>query len=414
MQNNNPALPNNDQGDDKTIIYSSSNSVTDKKESDNEKTKIQDSPASKPTAANEAKEIVNTPQTPNDSIPNKLAELNSKKTDSKISTGLFAGGIAAAAVGGVAAGTAFSDEIKDAFTPDGFNAPESPEAEAQQVDGSTDQGIENASNIHQTAFHEGGSSTNLPPVSDNISSFEISSTDIDGNIYSVSLSDFDGNGSIDSQTGNIQLVDGTSVSFTQTGENLSPLFGEGTEIALPNEYQGQASFASYLPVEGEFSTGNDSYVYQVQAGDTLSEIAEANNTSVEHIMELNPEITDPHTIHTADHLLIPENDNISNPYAGGVGLGGNIDTLADSNQPIVSDDSNQTIISDASIAEGTHDASYEQVDWASFSDDAANIENSEYEEELSQTDFDSIETPESYIDLSFNDFDNTDVSSDFI
>lgn len=405
MQNNNPALPNNDQGDDKTIIYSSSNSITDKKESDNEKTQIQDSPPSKPIASNETKEIVNTPQPPNESIPSKLAELNSKKTDSKISTGLFAGGIAAAAVGGVAAGTAFSDEIKDAFTADGFNAPESPEAEAQQVDGSTDQGIGNASNIHQTAFHEGGSSTNLTPVSDNISSFEISSTDIDGNTYSVSLSDFDGDGNIDSQTGNIQLVDGTSVSFTQTGENLSPLFGEGTEIALPNEYQGQASFASYLPVEGEFSSGNDSYVYEVQAGDTLSEIAEANNTSVANIMELNPEIVDPNMIYTSDQLLIPSNDNISNPYAGGVGLEGNDDSPVDFSQPT---------ISGASIAEGTLDESYEQVDWASFSDDAANIENSEYEEELSQTDFDSIETPESYIDLSYNDFDNSDVSADFI
>jgi len=173
---------------------------------------------------------------------------------------------------------------------------------------------------------------------------------------------------------------------------------------LPNDYQGQAGFASYFPPLDEFTT--DSSVYEVQAGDTLSEIAEANNTSVANIMELNPEIIDPNTIHTADHLLIPENDNISNPYAGGVGLGGNIDALGDSNQPIISDDS---------MVEGTLDANYDEVDWASFSDDTASIENSSaYDEAFSQTDFDSIETPESYIDLSSNDFDNTDVSSDFI
>jgi LysM repeat protein len=413
MQNNNPALPNNDQGDDKTIIFSSSNSMTDKKDGDNEKTQIQNSPAPKPTATNDTKEIEDTPQTPINSIPNKPADLNSKKTDNKISAGLFAAGVAAAAVGGVAAGTAFSDEIKDVFTADGSNAPESPEAEAQQVnpeqqvDGSTDQSIGNASNFHQTAFHEGESSINseIPSNNDNISSLEISTTDTDGNTYSVSLIDFDGDGSIDVQSGNIQLVDGTSVSFTQTGEDLSPLFGEDTEIALPNDYQGQAGFANYFQPEGEFSTGNDSYVYEVQAGDTLSEIAEANNTSVANIMELNPEIIDPNIIHTADHLLIPENDNISNPYAGGVGLGGNMDTLAESNQPI---------ISDGSTAEGTLDPNYAEVDWASFSDETATVENSEYDEELSQTDFDSIETPESYIDLSSNDFDNSDVSADFI
>jgi LysM repeat protein len=421
MQNNNSALPNNDQGDDKTIIFSSSNSMSEKKEVDNEKTQIQDSPAPKPTATNDTKEIEDTPQAPSNSIPSKPADLNSKKTDNKISSGLFAGGLAAAAVGGVAAGTIFSEEIKEAFTADGFNSPDSPEAEAQQVnpeqqvDGSTNQGIVNASNIHQTAFHEGGLSNNLPPVVDNISSLEISSTDIEGNIYNVSIIDYDGDGSIDAQTGNIQLVDGTSVSFTQTGEDLSPLFGDNTEIALPNDYQVQPDFANNLPIEDEFSTGNDSHVYEVQAGDTLSEIAEANNTSVANIMELNPEIVDPNMIYTSDHLLIPENDNISNPYAGGVGLDGNINPITDSNESIISDDSSQSIISDGSTAEGTLDPNYAEVDWASFSDDTASVENSStYDEAFSQTDFDSFESPESYIDLSSNDYNNSDVSSDFI
>jgi LysM repeat protein len=423
MQNNNPALPNNDQGEDKTIIYSSSNSITEKKESDNEKTQIQDSPASKPITTDGAKEIVNTPPPLSDSIPDKKAELDSKKTDSKISPGLFAGGMAAAAAGGVAVGTIFSDDIKEIFTAENLDAIDSPETEVQEVnsgqaiDGSAHQSNGNASNFHQTAFHEGelSNNSNIPSANHQFSSLEISTNDTDGNTYSVSLLDFDGDGSIDSQTVNIQLVDGTSVTYTETGENLNPLFSEITQIAMPNDYQGQPGFVNFFPPENEFSPGNDSYVYEVQAGDTLSEIAEANNTSIAHIMELNPEIVNPHTIYTGDNLLIPENDNISNPYAGGVGLDGNHNNNSDSNQLIISDDSNQPIISDDSMAEGTLDANYDEVDWASFSDDNASIENSSgYDEVFSQTDFDSIETPESYIDLTSNNFDNTDVTSDFI
>ncbi len=394
---------NNDQGDDKTIIFSSTENTAGKKDEaekisrsdDNEKTQIQDSPAPK---SNSADSKVN-----NETVPNKLADLNSKKTDSKISPGLFAAGVAGAAIGGTALGTAFSDEIKEVFNVESFNAPDSPEAEAQEVnpahplDNSTGQGLGNTSNIHQTAFHEDSSVSHsqIPIAGDHASSFEISSTDTAGNTYTVSIVDIDGDGDVDSQSGHIQLVDGSSVSFTQTGDNLSPLFGNNAAFASANDFHGQAGFTA----------GNDTHVYEIQAGDTLSEIADANHTSVAHLMELNPDITDPNLIYADHNLVIPNNDNISNPYEGGVGLEGHVNNIVESNDSIVTGDS---------LAGDTPDGDYANVDWASFSDDAANGDNSAYGEALSQTDFDSFDAPESYTDFASNDLGNLDISADFM
>lgn len=55
--------------------------------------------------------------------------------------------------------------------------------------------------------------------------------------------------------------------------------------------------------------------YVIQPGDTLSEIAQSYSTSVDHIMALNPEITNPDLIYAGDNLVIPLGDNESNPYA---------------------------------------------------------------------------------------------------
>jgi len=408
MQNNNSMPSNNDQGDDKTIIFSSSENTAGKKEEtekisrgdDNEKTQIQDSPAPQLISANSTAS--------NEAVPNKLADLNTKKTDSKISPGLFAAGVAGAAIGGTALGTAFSDEIKEVFNVESFNAPDSPEAEAQEVnpahplDNSTGQGLGNTSNILQTAFHEDSSESHsqIPIAGDHASSFEISSTDTAGNTYTVSMVDIDGDGDVDSQSGHIQLVDGSTVSFTQTGDNLNPLFGHNAEIASVNDFHGNPAFAAYNPLPE-----NDTHVYEIQAGDTLSEIADANHTSVAHLMELNPDITDPNLIYADHNLVIPNNDNISNPYEGGVGLEGHENNLTASNDLVVNGDS---------VAGDTPDGDYANVDWASFSDDAANGDNSAYGEALSQTDFDSFEASESYTDFASNDLGNLDISADFM
>jgi len=407
MQNNNSIPSNNDQGDDKTIIFSSTENTAGKKDEaekisksdDNEKTQIQDSPAPKSNSADS--------KANNENVPNKLADLNSKKTDSKISPGLFAAGVAGAAIGGTALGTAFSDEIKEVFNVESFNAPDSPEAEAQEVNSSqisdiatdTLQGAD--SNIHPTAFHSDSSIEHPDTLtSDHVSSFEISSTDTAGNTYTVSMVDIDGDGDVDSQSGHIQLVDGSSVSFTQTGDNLNPLFGHNAEIASVNDFHGNPAFAAYNPLPE-----NDTHVYEIQAGDTLSEIAEANNTSVAHLMELNPDITDPNLIYASHNLVIPNNDNISNPYEGGVGPEGHVNNIVESNDSTVTGDS---------LAGDASEGDYANVDWASFSDDAANADNSAYGEALSQTDFDSFEAPESYNDFDSNDLDNLDISADFM
>ena len=71
---------------------------------------------------NEKTRIVNDGNASNNSIDNKanISDGQKKKTtkDSNkgVSPGTFAAGVGAAGIGGVAAGAAFSDEIKDAFT----------------------------------------------------------------------------------------------------------------------------------------------------------------------------------------------------------------------------------------------------------------------------------------------------------
>ncbi len=61
--------------------------------------------------------------------------------------------------------------------------------------------------------------------------------------------------------------------------------------------------------------------YEIVRGDTLSEIAEANDVSIKELMEANPEITDPHAIVEGQEIIIPEATG-SPVYDEGVGLGG--------------------------------------------------------------------------------------------
>jgi LysM repeat protein len=444
MEPANQNLTNNGQDDDKTIIYSSTDNSSVKKEStekttinnDSEKTQFQDSSIPKPNVgrvpsnndmektqihnsqttnlggSTEKKEAQSTASETSNPVPNKLDELKSKKSDNKVSTGLFAAGVAGAAIGGVALGANFSDEIKEVFAVDSFDAPDSPESEAQEVIPEqetqvNEQAMGIGSDPIQTAFH-GGVGLENPEASlgqEQASSFEISSTDESGNIYNVSFVDLDGDGKIDSQSGSIQLVDGTSVSFTETGENLSSLFNAKPEIASLQDYQGQPEFINLFSPANTLDTGSATHVYEIQAGDTLSEIAEANHTSIEHLMELNPDITDADEIFAGDDLVIPNNDNISNPYEVSA-------DLADMNQ---NSESNTPVVSESSLAGAeVNNDEYAQVDWASFSDDAPNNGNDAYGEELAQTDFDSFETPDSYTDFDSSDYGSTDVSADFM
>jgi LysM repeat protein len=139
-------------------------------------------------------------------------------------------------------------------------------------------------------------------------------------------------------------------------------------------------------------SNSGTHIYEVQAGDTLSQIAADNDTSIANIMELNPEISDPNIIYAHQDIEIPNNDNISNPYEGGVGL------------------ENQSVVyGDISNEYNTTEGNYDSVDWASFNDEPVIADNSDYYSALSQTDFDNYGSTDSYYE-----YGNDGLSSEFI
>lgn len=384
---NNKQNLNSNQDDDKTIVFSSSNKVQDIDNSDktvvsndSDKTQIQSSPSI--SSDNTEKPI----QDSNDSgdssnTSSKIDNLKNMNKKSVTSSAAVAAGVVGAGVAGAALGTIYSDEIKDVFPVGGFDAPESPEAEAQTAITENPTNPINDGEVVGQGVNAGQTSN---PTVDHSSTYEVSATDVDGNTYSVSFLDIDSDGIIDSQTANIHFVDGSSISYTETGENINPFFSNNSGIASIQDFGGIPDF-----VEG---TNSATHIYEVQAGDTLSQIAADNNTSIANIMELNPEISDPDVIYAHQDIVIPNNDNISNPYEGGIGL---------DNQSVVYGD----ISNDSNATEGNYDS----LDWASFNDDPVVADNSDYDSALSQTDFDNYGSTDSYYE-----YGNDDVSSEFI
>ncbi len=53
-----------------------------------------------------------------------------------------------------------------------------------------------------------------------------------------------------------------------------------------------------------FSIKVEPTVYQIKRGDTLSKIAKRKGTTVDNLLELNPEITDPNLIYEGDTLKV--------------------------------------------------------------------------------------------------------------
>lgn len=384
---NNKKNLNSNQDDDKTIVFSSSNKVQDLDNSDktvvsndSDKTQIQSSPSI--SSDNTEKPI----QDSNDSgdssnTSSKIDNLKNMNKKSFTSSAAVAAGVVGAGVAGAALGTIYSDEIKDVFPVEGFDAPESPESEAQTVTAENPTNPVGIGSVVDDSINTGQTSN---PTVDHSSTYQLSATDAAGNIYSVSLVDNDSDGKIDSQTTNIHFVDGSSISYTETGENINPLFSNNLGIASIEDFCGTPDFVD--------DTNSATHMYEVQAGDTLSQIAADNDTSIANIMELNPEISNPHVIYAHQDIEIPNNDNISNPYEGGVGL---------ENQSVVYGD----VSNDSNATEGNYDS----LDWASFNDDLVVADNSDYDSALSQTDFDNYGSTDSYYE-----YGNDDVSSEFI
>ena len=63
--------------------------------------------------------------------------------------------------------------------------------------------------------------------------------------------------------------------------------------------------------------------YSAKAGDTLSQIAQSNNTSVEKLMDLNPKITNPDVISAGQEITIPNPGDGSPTYDKGIGTASN-------------------------------------------------------------------------------------------
>jgi LysM repeat protein len=380
---------NSNQDDDKTIVFSSSNKVQDLDNSDktvvsndSDKTQIQSSPSI--SSDNTEKPVQDSNDSSDSSITSsKIDNLKNMNKKSVTSTAAVAAAVVGAGVAGAALGTIYSDEIKDVFPVEGFDAPESPEAEAE-AEAVTAENPTNPIDIASVVDHGINAGQTSNPSVDHSSTYQVSATDAAGNIYSVSLVDNDSDGKIDSQTTNIHFVDGSSISYTETGENINPLFSNNSGIASIEDFGGMPDFLG--------DTNSATHMYEVQAGDTLSQIAADNDTSIANIMELNPEISNPDVIYANQDIKIPNNDNISNPYEGGVGI---------QNQSVVYGD----VSNDSNATEGNYDS----VDWASFNDDPVVADNSDYDSALSQTDFDNYGSTDSYYE-----YGNDDVSSDFI
>ncbi|MFN6039375.1 MAG: LysM peptidoglycan-binding domain-containing protein, partial [Bacteroidota bacterium] len=146
------------------------------------------------------------------------------------------------------------------------------------------------------------------------STFNVQYSDQHGT-YEVSCVDANSDGVIDSMSGSAQLVDGSSVTFSASGPALDELLGHGNfSPAQPVDYVNNSGELDFCCGNPEFETATIDY--QIQPGDTLSEIAATHNTTIDHLMELNPQISDANLIYSGHNLVIPTDDNATNPYAG--------------------------------------------------------------------------------------------------
>lgn len=268
------------------------------------------------------------------------------------SNGAFAAGIAGAAIAGTAGGAIFSEEITDA---------------ANQV-AETVEGV----------FHGAEESAMVGANPDAL--FEMSGADQEGNTYSVSFIDANHDGTIDSYSGNIDTVSGENIAYAGQG-NPFEMFNT-PEMAEFDDFMNSPPDSAF--VVNDFDVPNNE-VYHIQAGDTLSEIAMENGTSVEEIMELNPDIQNPDLIYADNDLNLPEGSEISG--------------FTESNEM----QGSLSFADEVSVPDGSMD----QIDWNDF-------ENPDYASNLNNSNFDDFSMPDSYEDNGYTEFDNDSTSSDFL
>ena len=424
----------NKHGDDKTRIQFSSDQTKNNASPKDDSTRIENNTNAKSQNDNAEKSDnvnsnANTTDNNSDNINKIKEDLKAKSEEKhKISKGtVVAGGVAAGVVGaaaGVAAGVHYSDEIKNAFTQTETNAPESIAQEEQNnaqnpntettsttTTTGTTENVASTSTNHIPHENDGAqlvSNVNPDNIQDaninNPSSLNIEYHDSSGT-YEISCTDVNSDGKIDSMTMNAEMVDGTSVSYTATGETLDQLLMGDVQPASQNDYVSFNPNSDVIDLNCEIPEVTDfpeTSSYTIQSGDTLSEIAAQNNTTVEELMAHNPQINDPNMIYTGHQLNIPGQ-----------------------NAEIITPESNELISEvlpeyDTNIDDNTFDAietnettDYAQTDWQSFEDtpvDMSNVDDS-YLTAMNDTDFDNYGSSDNYYDSSFGD---SSVNLDFV
>jgi LysM repeat protein len=340
--------------------------------------------------------------TPPNNSNSKTSEDFIKDSKSKKSSApAVAAGIGAAiatGVAGVALGATNSDKINEVVG-NAFGADETPPSpeDVPVAEASTTEEENSVQDLPEEDSFLTISETSEADLSeDSMSSLEISGADQEGNVYSVSFLDIDGDGEYDIQNVEFQTVDGVTISYTEYGDALDPTFMDDLVLAGNTDYVD----CGFCDVQGVSMM--DSYLYEIQPGDTLSEIAEANNTSVEHLMELNPQISDPDLIYSGNNMIVPDGDSYeflenseSNTFItedGGFPEGDLVNVDFDDSMYVEEDyfvSEEQTELPNAELG---------SIDWESFYDNP--VENP-YTNELESMDFEAMETPQSYNEMDY-------------
>jgi len=454
----NDEIKNSDK--EKTVIFNQSSSSNPTNE---DATRIDSPPV------NERSDSTNTDNSQN--AAKEVLEKANDKNKSGIKPGIFAAGVAGAGIAGVAGGTVFSDEIKDVFTPDVTSASTEKATEVSQasIHGNTGTTAENTpdqstATVHPTASDYAGTAdhstaTVHPTAADHAGGTDgsnapafASTTTTDGSIddnsihmkfsdaegsYEVTLHDNDGEHHVDEMTVDAQLVDGSHVSFSASGTLLEDLLQKDHfDLANSNDFLSHVNTGSIEHFTPESLGAVD---YEIQYGDTLSDLAQANHTTVAHIMELNPNLDNPNVIYAGNHIVIPTGDHASNPYQGWNPQWSepSVDPspIENENHHVSHDEFTDSEHHDINIDEvdsgqiyeegGSYESAadevygedaegssfeydevndsveYDSMDWQSFEDQPVD----DYYGQLGNEEFDNYESPESYFEAS-NDLDS--------
>lgn len=255
------------------------------------------------------------------------------------------GTLAAAGIGGVVGGAIDGELVEAVFTGD-------EDAQAGEVDDAVEP---NVGHIESISF----SGSN-------------------GEVFTVTTFDGNGDGQVDVQAIELSLEDGSSATYVEMGDYLDQFVQASEEfVAVADQIQANLHELNSLEVEA----------YEIQPGDTLSELAALHGTTVSDIMELNPQLSDENVIVAGEFLELP-NDG------------------ADSISPIDDWEPDEEIemLEQEFVApdlEGPQ-GDYASIEWSEFSE-AEEPMDGPYQESLNQIDFEQMDVPSSFVDDGFTD-----------